>query len=165
MSMTANAEAYSSEAPAADTHMFVTMRIDRQLFGVPVKFVRDVLRSQRITRIPLAPEEVAGSLNLRGRIVTVMDLRRRLRLAEKEASMEGGMFVVVEHKNELYSLVVDNVGEVLTISAGAIEKTPANLGGAWQDVASGIYKLDGELLVIMDVEALLTLKNNNSTQG
>lgn len=148
----------------ADTHMFVTMRINRQLFGVPVKYVRDVLRSQRITRVPLAPAEVAGSLNLRGRIVTVMDLRQRLRLPEESGAGEEGMFVVVENKNELYSLMVDNVGEVMTVSAGAIEKTPANLGDAWKDVASGIYKLDGELLVIIDVEALLTLKNNNNTQ-
>jgi purine-binding chemotaxis protein CheW len=141
----------------SDANMFVTMRIDKQLFGVPVKYVRDVLRRQRITQIPLAPMEVAGSLNLRGRIVTVIDLRKRLQL--EDGSSEGGMFVVVEHRNELYSLMVDNVGEVMTVSAGAIEKTPANLGGTWKDVASGIYKLDGELLVIMDIETLLTVKH------
>lgn len=142
-------------------HMFVTMRIDRQLFGVPVKFVRDVLRKQRITPVPLSPPEVAGSLNLRGRIVTVLDLRKRLRLADSTEENSQGMFVVVEHKNELYSLMVDNVGEVMTAPSSAIEKTPANLGGAWQDVASGIYKLDGELLVIINVEALLTLHEKN----
>lgn len=140
----------------SETNMFVTMRIDKQLFGVPVKYVRDVLRSQRITRIPLAPDEVAGSLNLRGRIVTVIDLRKRLHLSE--ASKDAGMFVVVEHRSELYSLMVDNVGEVMTVAAGAIEKTPANLGGAWKEAASGIFKLDGELLVIMDIEALLRVK-------
>jgi purine-binding chemotaxis protein CheW len=144
--------------PMSDANMFVTMRIDKQLFGVPVKYVRDVLRRQNITRIPLSPHEVAGSLNLRGRIVTVIDLRKRLNL--QDVQTDGGMFVVVEHRNELYSLMVDNVGEVLTVSAGAIEKKPANLGGTWKDVASGIYKLDGELLVIMDVEALLTVTTN-----
>jgi purine-binding chemotaxis protein CheW len=140
----------------SDQHMYVTMRIDNQLFGIPVKNVRDVLRGQRITHIPLAPREVAGSLNLRGRIVTVIDVRRRLQLAEREAGSPT-MFVVVEHKGDLYSLMVDSVGEVLTVSAGAVEKTPANLHGAWKDVATGIYKLSGELLVIIDVKTMLTL--------
>lgn len=141
-----------------DSHMFVTMRVDNQLFGVPVRFVRDVLRSQRITEIPLASAEVSGSLNLRGRIVTVIDLRKRLLLPEKQ--VERGMFVVVEHRGELYSLMVDSVGEVMTVAGAAIEKTPANLGDTWKDMASGIFKLDGELLVIMDVETLLTVEKN-----
>ncbi|MDX2073000.1 MAG: chemotaxis protein CheW [Alphaproteobacteria bacterium] len=157
MSAQRNTALADQRALDAELCMFVTMRIDRQLFGVPVRHVRDVLRRQNITRIPLAPAEVAGSLNLRGRIVTVIDLRTRLRLLANE-SATAGMFVVVDHRGELYSLMVDTVGEVMTVAAGAIEKTPANLGGAWQDVATGIYKLDGELLVIIDVEALLTLQ-------
>ena len=157
--MSAAAKEMTYGTAAEETQMFVTMRIDNQLFGIVVKYVRDVLRQQKITPIPMAPKEVAGSLNLRGRIVTVLDLRKRLQLPEKDATQTGGMFVVVEYKNELYSLMVDNVGEVLTASVSMIEKTPANLGGAWKEVASGIYKLQGELLVIMDVEALLTLKH------
>ncbi len=98
----------------ANNHMFVTMRIDQQLFGIPVKNVRDVLREQKITSIPLSAPEVAGSLNLRGRIVTVINLRCRLRLGEKQNS-DKNMFVVVEYKNELFSLVVDSVGEVMTV--------------------------------------------------
>lgn len=156
MSTQTSVKADTTLGIAADSLMFVTMRIDKQLFGVPVKYVRDVLREQRVTRIPLAPPEVAGSLNLRGRIVTVINLRKRLSLHEKESATPG-MFVVVEHKNDLYSLMVDGVGEVLTISAGAIEKTPGNLGTSWKAVASGIYKLDSELLVIMDTETLLTI--------
>lgn len=146
-----------SEESKGENAMFVTMRIDRQLFGVPVKYVRDVLREQKVTPIPLAPKEVAGSLNLRGRIVTVMDLRKRLQLADKQEG-EQGMFVVVEHKNELYSLIVDSVGDVLTVSASAIEKAPGNMGSAWRDVSSGIYKLEGELLMVIDVETLLQLQ-------
>ena len=153
MSTTATSETIRGSL-FSDALMFVTMRIDRQLFGVPVRYVRDVLREQKIIPIPLASEEVAGSLNLRGRIVTVIDLRKRLRLSPR-ADNTPGMFVVVEHKNELYSLMVDSVGEVLTLSEGGVEKTPGNLGGAWKEVSSGIYKLDSELLVIMDVEALL----------
>lgn len=141
---------------AAQSSMFVTMRIDQQLFGIPVSHVRDVLRSQKITPIPLSSQEIAGSLNLRGRIVTVIDVRKRLRLATQQAG-EKNMFVVVEHKGDLYSLMVDSVGEVLTVPAGSIERAPAHLSGAWKEVASGIHKLSGELLVIMDIHTLLTL--------
>jgi len=144
------------ETASAADHMFVTMRIDRQLFGVPVKNVRDVLRQQQITRIPLSPQEVAGSLNLRGRIVTVIDVRRRLGLPES-ADTGGSMFVVVDYKGELYSLMVDSVGEVLNVAQNAIEKTPAHLSGAWKDVATGIHKLVDELLVIIDVKTMLSL--------
>jgi purine-binding chemotaxis protein CheW len=146
-----------SAASLTDTQMFVTMRIDRQMIGIPVRFVRDVLRGQKVTPIPLSPPEVSGSLNLRGRIVTVIDVRRRLRLPQMDAAAKY-MFVVVDHKGELYSLMVDHVGDVLTAPSAAIEKVPANLGGAWKDVASGIYKMSGELLVIVDVETLLKLR-------
>lgn len=142
---------------APENSMFVTMRIDQQLFGISVKHVRDVLRTQKITAIPLAPQEIAGSLNLRGRIVTVIDVRKRLRLDPKPVD-DKNMFVVVEYKNDLYSLMVDSVGEVLTVPPGAIEKSPTHLNGAWKEVACGIHKLAGELLVIMDIETLLALK-------
>ncbi len=156
MSTSQSLSHHEEQGIAGDTLMFVTMRINRQLFGIPVKYVRDVLRAQKVTPIPLAPAEVAGSLNLRGRIVTVINLRKRLSLAPQEGEASA-MFVVVEHKNDLYSLMVDNVDEVMTIPAGAIEKVPGNLGGSWKDVASGIYKLEEELLVIIDTETLLTL--------
>lgn len=142
-----------------ENNMYVTMRIDGQLFGISVKHVRDVLRGQKITSIPLSPKEVAGSLNLRGRIVTVIDVRERLRLPPL-ASGSKNMFVVVEYKNELYSLMVDSVGDVLTASQAMIEKVPANLNGAWKEVASGIYKMSDELLVIIDVQTMLTLRMN-----
>lgn len=148
-----------SAVPVSETGMYVTMRIDSQLFGIAVKHVRDVLRCQKITSIPLAPAEVSGSLNLRGRIVTVIDVRKRLRLPPLAEDAKN-MFVVVDYKGELYSLMVDSVGDVLTASEAMIEKVPPNLNGAWRDVASGIYKLSGELLVIIDVETMLNLRTN-----
>lgn len=154
---TASAQTINPAMLQGDASMFVTMRIDQQLFGVSVRHVRDVLRGQKITPIPLAPPEIAGSLNLRGRIVTVIDVRKRLRLSTRPPH-DHSMFVVVEHKNDLYSLMVDSVGEVLTVPAGSVEKAPSHLSGAWKEVASGIHKLDGELLVIMDVHTLLTIQ-------
>ena len=152
MSALANDKTGQSETVMSD---FVTMTIADQLFGIPVLQVRDVLGPQRITRVPLAPAEVAGSLNLRGRIVTAIDVRRRLSLPVRPAEMRE-MSVVVDHGGELYSLMVDSVGEVLSLSGSAFEPNPATLDPQWRDVASGIYRLDGALLVILDVARLLT---------
>src|SRR5512139_1000055 len=87
---------------------YVTMSIGDQMFGIPVLTVQDVLGPQNIARVPLAPPEVAGSLNLRGRIVTAIDVRPRLGLATREGG-KAAMSVVVEYDGELYSLLVDSV--------------------------------------------------------
>jgi purine-binding chemotaxis protein CheW len=139
---------------------FVSVVIGDQLFGIPVLQVRDVLASQRITRVPLAPPEVAGSLNLRGRIVTAIELRTRLGLPERSAEQASGkarMSVVVDHGGELYSLMVDSVGEVLSLSEASFERNPATLDARWRNVSAGIYRLDGALLVMLDVTRLLDI--------
>jgi purine-binding chemotaxis protein CheW len=139
---------------------FVSVVIGNQLFGIPVLQVRDVLASQRITRVPLAPPEVAGSLNLRGRIVTAIDLRARLGLPERTAEQAAGkprMSIVVDHGGELYSLMVDSVGEVLSLSGTNFERNPATLDARWREVSAGIYRLDGSLLVVLDVTRLLDI--------
>ncbi len=139
---------------ADEQRQYVSITIDGQMFGIPVLIVHDVLGPQRITRIPLAPAEVAGSLNLRGRIVTAIDVRLRLGLIRRPATM-GGMSVVVEHSGEFYSLMVDGVGEVLTLSASEFERNPATLDPRWRDISLGIYRLQDQLLVILDVNRLL----------
>ena len=133
---------------------YVTMVVDGQQFGIPVLKVQDVLGPQSITRIPLAPPVVAGSWNLRGRIVTAIDLRLRLGLP---ARPPGGkpMSVVVEHQNVLYSLVVDAVGEVLSHSDSAYEQNLPTLDPRWRDFSDGIYRLDGSLLVVLNIARLL----------
>ncbi len=136
---------------------FVTMTIAGQLFGIPVLTVQDVLGPQRITRIPLAPREVAGALNLRGRIVTAIDVRSRLGLQARSADSQG-MSVVVDHKGELYSLIVDTVGEVMSLPTESYERNPATLDPRWRDVSGGIYRLQGKLLVVLEVSRLLTMK-------
>jgi purine-binding chemotaxis protein CheW len=137
-------------------HEFVSVMVGGQLFGIPVLQVQDVLGPQRLTRVPLAPAEVAGSLNLRGRIVTAIDLRIRLGLPAAEAG-KSGMSIVVDHGGELYSFVVDTVGEVLSLTEAAFEHSPSTLDPLWRDVSAGIYRLDGTLLVILDVARLLNL--------
>ena len=146
----------SHEIATTENHEdFVTMFIEGQLFGIPVLVVQDVLGPQKITRIPLAPPEVAGSLNLRGRIVTAIDVRMRLQLPQKKAEMGEGMSVVVDMRGELYSLRVDQVGEVLSLPAAKFERNPPTLDPLWREFSTGIYRLDEKLLVVLDVPRLL----------
>src|SRR6185437_15053511 len=119
----AASEARSAPAASDDNREFVSITVAGQLFGIPVLQVQDVLGPQRITRIPLAPPEVAGSLNLRGRIVTAIDLRTRLRLPPL-AEGKSGMSIVVDYGGELYSVMVDAVGEVLSLSDETAERNP-----------------------------------------
>lgn len=132
------------------------MRVSDQLFGISVMSVQDVLRRQRIANVPLAPRIVAGSLNLRGRIVTAIDMRIRLGLPPFEDFTEA-MHVVVDHKSEMYSLVVDGVGDVLSLPLEKFEKAPSNLEDAWRSVSAGVYKLEKELLVILDVNNIIQI--------
>ena len=154
MSNTSNRGAETAGGPINDNAEYVTFVIDGQLFGIPVLGVQDVLSAHKITCIPLAPPEIAGSLNLRGRIVTAFDVRRRLGLAPWQDNGET-MSIVVEHDNELYSLLVDSVGEVLTLAAKDYEKNPPTLAPRIREYSTGIYRLDDQLLVVLDVDSLL----------
>jgi len=137
-----------------DNKDYVTIRLAGQLCGIPVLEVHDVLSEQTITSVPLAPPAVAGVLNLRGRIVTAINLRKRLGLKDKESGGEN-MSIVVEYEGEPYSLLIDGVGDVLSFSEDAFERNPVTLDPCWQDVSSGIFRMEGELMVILDVEKLL----------
>ncbi len=141
------------------TSDLVTMTIAGQLFGIPVLQVQDVLSPQRITRIPLAPPEVAGSLNLRGRIVTVIDLRSCLGMPPMAETTKGRMSIVVDYQGELYSLLVDQIGEVLSLSNTDFERNPPTLEKRWREIALGIYRLNQNLLVVLDVARLLNIVN------
>jgi len=153
-----NAMDTNSKESARD---YVTMTIADQVFGIPVLKVQDVLGPQRITRIPLSAPEVAGALNLRGRIVTAIDVRRRLDLPALAADNQG-MSVVVDHKGELYSLIVDSVGEVMSLPSEAYERNPATLDPRWREVSAGIYRLQGKLLVVLEVAHLLEMRRTEA---
>jgi purine-binding chemotaxis protein CheW len=136
---------------------FVILTIADQLCGVPVMGVRDILAEQPITRIPLAAAEIAGSLNLRGRIVTAIDLRERLNLPPAAAGT-ARMSVVAEQNGELYALLVDQVSEVLRLPDNAFEANPPTLPAVWAEHSTGVYRLDDRLLVVLDVARLLAVR-------
>ena len=155
--MSAEAHIEHTDQDGVQSKEFLTVIIAGQSFGIPIMQVQDVLGEQAITNIPLAPPEVAGSLNLRGRIVTAIDVRKRLDIEQTDNTAEDGrtMGVVVEHDNELYNLIIDRAGDVLKLHNDTFQSNPATLDPAWKDVSMGIYRLEGELLVILDVPKLL----------
>ena len=201
--------------PGKDLDDFVTFFIDDQMFGIPVLKVQDILTPDRIAPIPLAPPDILGSINLRGRIVTVVDVRVRLGLEKRlpgetaaagpagapvdpdaaagaaedangsadagerpaddenrpaegasppvdedtDAAGVHGMCVTVEHENELYTLLVDRVGDVVSLSDAFFEDNPSTLDVVWREFALGVYRLESALMVVLDVGRLLDIKS------
>jgi Chemotaxis signal transduction protein len=139
---------------ASDSIQFVTVVIGGQLFGLPIHKVHDVFVPESITRVPLAQREIAGVLNLRGRIVTAINMRRRLGLPEREGQ-HGIMAVGIEFRGESYGLIIDEVGEVLDLAIATREPNPSNLDRRWAQISAGVHRLNGQLMVILDVERVL----------
>lgn len=152
--MTDTNENTSLEAVAGNSKEFVTVQLAGQCLGIPVLAVHDVLKAQSITKIPKAPPSVAGVLNLRGRIVTAVDLRIHLGFDERGEDAET-MSIVVEHNGDPFSLLIDSVGEVLALPDDQFEKTPVTLDERLRTVSSGIYRLEEGLMVVLDVGRLL----------
>ena len=146
----------TTETPEGEINAkeFVTIRLANQLLGIPVLEVHDVLNAQKMTKVPLSPDSVAGVLNLRGRIVTAIDLRIHLGFEPRE-DKDKFMSVVVEHKGEPYSLLIDSVGEVLALSESDFERAPVTLDERIREVALGVFRLEKELLIVLNVESLL----------
>lgn len=133
---------------------FVTMMVGDHFFGISVFAVQDVLTPQKLTPIPLAPAEIVGALNLRGRIVTSISMRGRLGLPTMETELSCKS-IVVEYEDRLYSLIVDTVGDVMTLPESAAVHTPENVNAEWQKIAKAVYPLEEKLLIILDVGKLL----------
>ncbi len=133
---------------------YVTAMIGGQLFGLPILRVQDVFVPERLTRVPLAPPEVAGVLNLRGRIVTLIDMRRSLGLEADKVEGQP-MAIGVERAGESYGLLIDSVGEVLKLDDATREPNPVNLDPRLARVSLGIHRLEGQLLMVVDVDRVL----------
>jgi purine-binding chemotaxis protein CheW len=136
---------------------YVTATVGGQLFGLPISRVQDVFLPDRLARVPLAAPEIAGLLNLRGRIVTTIDMRRRLGLPQPSADAGSRLAVGIECKGESYGLLIDAIGEVLKLSAGSREDNPVNLDAGLARVSAGVHRLEGRLLVVLDVDRVLDI--------
>lgn len=145
---------------------FVTMYVGKQLFGVPILRIQDIVEPTHITPVPLAPAAIAGVLNLRGRIVTVIDVRECLG-GEYEAvsTSHHRMGVTVEYKGDLYTLLVDRIGDVCSLPKSQFEAVPGSLSPTIKRLCSGVFRLSEGLLVVLDVERILdeeTLTNTTN---
>jgi purine-binding chemotaxis protein CheW len=133
------------------TRAYITVTVCGHLFGLPIARVQDVFVPGKLTRVPLAPAEIVGVLNLRGRIVTVIDMRLCLKLSncEERASM---IAVGVEVKGDSYGLIVDAVGDVITLRDRDLEPVPVRLDRKLARMLTGIHRLPGQLLLVLDVD-------------
>ena len=140
----------------ADLTEYVTFTLDGQIFGLPIGRVQEVFRPARITRVPLAAAQIAGVLNLRGRIVTAIDMRSRLDLPPRGRA-ETAMAIGIESGSESFGLLVDALGEVLKLSDAEREANPVNLDRKLARISAGVFRLDGQLLVVLDIDRVLDL--------
>jgi purine-binding chemotaxis protein CheW len=136
------------------TQQFTTFYLDGHLFGIEVYKVQEVIRYQEMTHVPLAPPEIRGLINLRGQIVTAMDLRRRLEMPDRP---EGRlpMNVVVRTEDGSVSLLVDEIGDVIEVEDDRFEQPPDTLQGIARSLIRGAYKLEGRLMMVLDTERVV----------
>jgi purine-binding chemotaxis protein CheW len=140
----------------AEEKQFCTFFLDGLFFGVGVQKVQEVIRFQEMTRVPQAPPVVGGLINLRGQIVTALDLRRRLELREREAGQRP-MNVVVRTDDGVVSLLVDEIGDVVEVDQESFEPPPETLRGVARELVRGVYKLKDRLLLLLDTERVVNL--------
>ena len=143
----------------AEEQQFCTFFLDGLYFGVEVEKVQEVLRYHKMTYVPLAPREVRGLINLRGQIVTAIDLRRRLELSEPPGDWHP-MNVVVRTEDGAVSLLVDEIGDVLETQEDTFEPPPEQLDGIARELIRGAHKLSDRLLLILDTERAVDLNAN-----
>lgn len=127
-------------------------------FGIEVHKVQEVLRSQEMTRVPLAPGVLRGLINLRGQIVAAIDMRERLTLPPRTAEQEP-MNMIVRAEDGAVSLLVDEIGDVIQVAADEFEPVPETITPNLRELVNGVYKLDGRLLLVLDTERTLHLQH------
>jgi|SRR5215472_2543980 purine-binding chemotaxis protein CheW len=141
---------------------YVTFTTAGQLFGLPIEHVQDVFPLADVTRVPLAGREIAGVLNLRGRIVTVIDLAHRLELeAPRDTSAQ--MVIGIERRAESFGILVDRLGEVLSLADRDREPAPINLDPTLDAAATGVFRLDEKILVALDADRMLDFGSSRSS--
>ena len=143
-----------------DLLQLVTFNIGGEEFGVDILKVQEINRMLQITRVPRSPDFVEGVINLRGKVVPVIDLRKRFNLEEKEADKQTRI-IVVEVEKKIVGFIVDAVSEVLRIPSGTVESPPSIVAGIDSEYITGVGKLEDRLLILLDLNKLFTVKEIN----
>ena len=136
---------------------YVTVTIRDQLFGLPIGEVEDVFEPQMVTKVPLAPPEVVGVLNLRGRIVSLVDVCTRLGMESLQP--EKPMAIGLRREGGTYALLVDAVGDVIHPDKGSMEPVPSHLDTRWKSVCVGVHQLEDKLMMVLDPECVFDSDN------
>jgi len=144
----------STETAAGHDFHIVGFQVGRETYGVPIAALHEIVRVPEITAVPDAPEFVEGVINLRGKIVSVIDLRKRLG-EKKITATRRNRILVVEHKGRLSGLIVDSASEVLKIPAADVEASPKVLHENELNCVTGLGKYKGRLIMLLDVSRLL----------
>jgi len=154
---TVNTVSFNTPNVFSQAAEFITVTVAGQLLGLPIGRVHDVFVVNEMTKVPLSQAEIAGLLNLRGRVVTAVSLRSRLGL------QEGGrigrrMAVGLEYQGEAYGLLVDDVGEVLKLDPNDMQPNPVHMDRRWVSLSHGVHQLQGMLMIVLDVDAVLAFE-------
>jgi purine-binding chemotaxis protein CheW len=142
---------------------FCTLLLNGHVFAVPLAKVQEVIQSRQTTRVPLAPDLVSGVLNLRGHIVSVIDLRRRLGFPDRQPE-QPSMNIVVRSNEGAVSFLVDEIGDVLELELQALEGPPATLQGIAREVVRGVYKLADRLVVVLDIDRVADVREMSHSE-
>ncbi|GAC1468719.1 MAG: chemotaxis protein CheW [Chamaesiphon sp.] len=146
----------------AEQRQFCTFFLNGMYFGIEVQDVQEVIRYHQLTRVPLAPSDICGLINLRGQIVTAIDLGRRLQLSESPSHSfsdeELPFNVVVRTDSEVVSLLVDEIGDILEVTEDNFEPPPVTLKGRVRQLLQGAYKLKDGFLLVLDTKKLLEIR-------
>jgi purine-binding chemotaxis protein CheW len=146
---------------SGDVLQLVTFSLGNEEFSVDILKVQEIIRLMELTRVPKAPEFIEGVINLRGKVIPVMDLRKRFGMPEAEDSSDARI-IVVELKNTTVGFRVDGVSEVLRLPADTVEPPPTMVCGVETEYIKGVGKLDDRLIILLDVEKVLTEEEHSS---
>lgn len=132
-----------------------SVRLDRALYGVPIRYILEIVGQARPQPVPLAPGFVGGLVHYRGDVLTVVSLRHLLRMPPLDGPQD---ILVLESPGGCFGLLVDSVGEVLTVPSVDFEPNPSTLDAARRDLIAGAYKLESALMIMLDPERLLPVR-------
>ncbi len=138
---------------------YVTVLIQGQLFGLPIGDVEDVFEPQMVTSVPLSPKEVVGVLNLRGRLVTLVDVC--VKLGIDQITVEKPMAIGLRRDEGAYALMVDEVGDVIRPDGSSVEPVPSHLDQVWKQVCTGVLQLEDQLMMVLDPECIFESEREN----